>query len=42
MAQDGIVLTEQQLQALEKQQANKEVYGEIDTAHPGYLGCQDT
>ena len=42
MAQDGIVLTERQLQALEKHQATKEAYGEIDTAHPGYLGCQDT
>jgi transposase InsO family protein len=42
MAQDGTVLTERQLQALEKQKANKEAYGEIDTAHPGYLGCQDT
>jgi len=42
MAQDGIVLTERQLQALEKHQATKEAYGEIDTAPPGSLGCQDT
>ena len=42
MAQDGLVLTEGQLAALEKQEASKEAYGEIDTAHPGYLGCQDT
>ena len=42
MAQDGLVLTERQLQALEKQQATKQAYGELDTAHPGYLGCQDT
>ena len=42
MAQDGMVLTERQLQALEKQQANQEAYGQIDTAHPGYLDCQDT
>ena len=42
MAQDGLVLTERQLAALEKQEASKEAYGEIDTAHPGYLGCQDT
>ena len=42
MAQDGLVLTERQLAALEKQEATKEAYGEIDTAHPGYLGCQDT
>lgn len=42
MAQDGCVLTERQLQALEKQKANKEAHGEIETLHPGYLGCQDT
>ena len=42
MAQDGLVLTEGQLVALEKQEASKEAYGGIDTAHPGYLGCQDT
>ena len=40
MAQDGLVSTERQLVALEKQEATKEAYGEIDTAHPGYLGCQ--
>jgi transposase InsO family protein len=42
MAQDGIVLTERQLQALEKKKQEKEAHGEIDTQHPGYLGCQDT
>ena len=42
MAQDGIVLTESQLQALEKQKATKEANGEIETQHPGYLGSQDT
>ncbi len=42
MAQDGIVLTESQIQALEKQKEKKEAYGEIDTIHPGYLGSQDT
>jgi transposase InsO family protein len=42
MAQDGIVLTESQLKALEKRKANKEALGEIETEHPGYLGCQDT
>ena len=41
MAQDGLVLRERQLQALEKEQATEEAYGELDTAHPGYLGCQD-
>lgn len=42
MAQDGIVLTESQLQALEKRKATKEANGEIETEHPGYLGSQDT
>src|SRR5262245_16241048 len=38
----GMVLTEQQVRAMEKAQQDKEAYGEIDTAHPGYLGAQDT
>ena len=42
MAQDGIVLTEAQLQVLEKRKQTKEANGEIDTEHPGYLGSQDT
>jgi len=42
MAQDGIVLTEAQLQALERRKAAKEAHGEIETEHPGYLGSQDT
>lgn len=42
VAQDGIVLTESQLQALEKGKVKKEAEGEIDTQHPGYLGSQDT
>ncbi len=42
MAQDGIVLTEAQLQVLEKRRSEKEAHGEIDTQHPDYLGCQDT
>ena len=42
MAQDGIVLTESQLQALERRKNEKEAHGEIETEHPGYLGCQDT
>ena len=40
-AQEGIILTESQLQALEKQKAKKEATGEIETEHPGYLGSQD-
>jgi len=38
----GRVLTESQVQAMEKAQREKEAHGEIDTAHPGYLGAQDT
>jgi len=42
MAQEGIVLTESQLQALEKKKQINEALGEIETEHPGYLGSQDT
>lgn len=42
MAQDGIVLTEAQLRVLENRKAAKEAHGEIESEHPGYLGCQDT
>ena len=41
-AQDGIVLTEDQVAALEKAKLEKEAHGEIETEHPGYLGSQDT
>ena len=36
------MLTEEQLRALEKAKEEKEAHGEIETAHPGYLGAQDT
>lgn len=42
VAQDGIILTEEQLAALERAKENKEAHGEIETEHPGYLGSQDT
>lgn len=42
MAQDGIILTEAQLMALEKKKEKREAVGEIETEHPGYLGAQDT
>jgi transposase InsO family protein len=42
MAQEHLILTEEQLQALEKSKAEKEAHGEIETHHPGYLGSQDT
>ena len=41
VAQDGVVLTESQLQALEKAKEEKEAVGEIETEHPGYLIAQD-
>ncbi|WP_341813824.1 IS481-like element ISWpi2 family transposase [Wolbachia endosymbiont (group A) of Lasioglossum villosulum] len=42
VAQDGIILTEEQLAALEKVKEQREAHGEIETQHPGYLGSQDT
>jgi len=39
---NGLVLTEAQVQALEKKKHDDEACGEIETAHPGYLGSQDT
>lgn len=42
VAADGIILTEAQVQALEKKKLDDEACGEIETAHPGYLGSQDT
>lgn len=41
-AQEGTVLTESQLVALEKAKEEKKAVGEIETHHPGYLGAQDT
>lgn len=41
-AQEGILLTEEQIVALEKMKSKKEAAGEIETHHPGYLGSQDT
>jgi transposase InsO family protein len=42
VAQDGLVLTEAQLAALERKRESQEAEGEIQTEHPGYLGAQDT
>ena len=42
MANDGIILTDAQIAALEKKKHDDEACGEIETEHPGYLGSQDT
>lgn len=42
VAEDGIILTEAQVAALERKQQDDVAAGEIETAHPGYLGSQDT
>ena len=42
VAKEGLILTEAQVQALEKKKQDDEAAGEIETAHPGYLGSQDT
>ena len=41
-SEEGGILTEAQVQALEKKKLDDEACGEIETAHPGYLGSQDT
>jgi transposase InsO family protein len=42
VAQDGRVLTEAQLVALERVQLEKEARGEFESECPGYCGAQDT
>ena len=42
VATENIILTEAQVAALEKKKHDDEACGEIETAHPGYLGSQDT
>jgi transposase InsO family protein len=41
-ARENFILTESQVQALERKKYDDVVAGEIETAHPGYLGSQDT
>jgi transposase InsO family protein len=42
VAEQGILLTETQIAALERKRDDDAACGEIETAHPGYLGSQDT
>jgi len=42
VAEEGLILTEAQVVALERKKDDDAACGEIDTAHPGYLGSQDT
>ena len=42
VAQDGRILTEAQLAALEKVQQEKDAHGEFESECPGYCGAQDT
>ena len=42
VAQDGRILTEAQIAALEKETADKEAHGEFESECPGYCGAQDT
>lgn len=41
-ANDGFILSDAQVAALEKKKHDDVACGEIETAHPGYLGSQDT
>ena len=42
VATEGFILNEAQVAALEKKKDDDVACGEIETAHPGYLGSQDT
>jgi len=42
VAEEGILLTDSQIAALERKKLDDEACGEIETHHPGYLGSQDT
>jgi transposase InsO family protein len=41
-AEENFILTESQIAALERKKDDDLACGEIETAHPGYLGSQDT
>ena len=38
VASEGIILSDAQIAAIEKKKQDDEACGEIETAHPGYLG----
>ncbi len=38
VAENGVILTDEQVAALERKKHDDEARGEIGTAHPGYLG----
>ncbi len=42
VAQEGLILTEAQMIAMERKREKREASGGIETEHPGYLGVQDT
>lgn len=42
VANEGVILSDAQVAALEKKKHDDEACGEIETQHPGYLGSQDT
>ena len=42
VAQENLILTESQVQALERAKEEKVAHGQIETHHPCYLGSQDT
>lgn len=42
VAENGIILTDERVAALERKKHDDEACGEIETAHPGYLGSKDT
>lgn len=42
VAQDGLILIEAQVIAMDRKKEKQEAFGEIGTEHPGYLVAQDT